>query len=167
MTLGKATGLVAGFIGAMALGVWVGPHVTNHDINATAPAVVSPAANAATTPAVRASSSRAESAIAREAATVPATAPALGDRLAPVLTRGTNMEMAAKGFANAETFATVAYASRNTEVPFVLLKHRVLNEHRTLADAIAMSNPDVDATHAVTVARAQARADVLSVDKAS
>ncbi len=167
MTLGKATGLVAGFIGAIALGVWVGPHVTNtnRDINATAPAVVSPAANATSTP--RASSSRAESAIAREAAAVPATAPALRDRLAPVLTQGTNMEMAAKGFTSGEAFATVAYASRNTQVPFVVLKHRVLNEHRTLADAIAMSNPGINAAHAVTVARAQARAEVLSVEKTS
>jgi hypothetical protein len=167
MTLGKATGLVAGFIGAMALGVWVGPHLTNRNINATAPAVVSPTANATTTSTPRASSSRAESAIAREAAAVPATAPALRDRLAPVLTQGTNMEMAAKGFTSGEAFATVAYASRNTQVPFVVLKHRVLNEHRTLADAIAMSNPDINAAHAVTVARAQARADVLSVEKTS
>jgi hypothetical protein len=61
----------------------------------------------------------------------------------------------------------VAYAARNTKVPFVLLKHRVLNEHRSLADAITMSNADVDAARAVTVARAQARADVLQVEKKS
>jgi hypothetical protein len=166
MRLGKATGLLAGFIGAVALGVWVGPHVTSRHVE-PGTATVASSTHKATAPAPRASASRTEAAIAREAAAVPATAPGLSDRLEPVLNQGTDMEKAAQGFDSAETFATVAYAARNTKVPFVLLKHRVLNEHRSLADAITMSNADVDAARAVTVARAQARADVLQVEKKS
>jgi hypothetical protein len=45
-------------------------------------------------------------------------------------------------------------------VPFVLLKHRVLNEGQTLAEAIHEAKPDLDAKAEVARARAAAEADL-------
>jgi hypothetical protein len=57
----------------------------------------------------------------------------------------------------------VAYASHNTGVPFVVLKHRVLDEGRTLTSAIRESQPAADATSEVQRARAEARSTILSI----
>jgi len=57
----------------------------------------------------------------------------------------------------------VAHAARNTKVPFMVLKHRVLNEGRTLADAIHELNPEVDAKAEVSRAAAAAKSDIASV----
>jgi hypothetical protein len=96
-------------------------------------------------------------------AAVSPTAPALHERLERVLADGTKLDLAADGFKSSEEFASVAYASRNTQVPFVLLKHRVLNEGRSLGEAITLSKPDLNAEREVALARAQARADLLAV----
>ena len=90
-------------------------------------------------------------------------APALQQRLKPVLNRGANMAMAADGFRSAEQFATVAHAARNTEVPFMVLKHRVLNEGKSLAQAIRESKPAIDAANEASQARAQARSDIAAI----
>lgn len=90
-------------------------------------------------------------------------APALQARLKPVLAAGTNAAIAAQGFTSAEHFATVAYLSRNTGIPFVLLKHRILTEGRTLTAAVTMSRPDVNAALEVSRARAEARSDVWAI----
>jgi hypothetical protein len=97
------------------------------------------------------------------AAALPASTPALHDRLKPVLNRGTKMEIAADGFASAEQFATVAYAARYTEVPFMVLKHRVLDEGKTLAAAIRESKPGVNAAAEVVRARQAARRDISTI----
>jgi hypothetical protein len=94
---------------------------------------------------------------------VPATQPDLQARLKPVLNRGTRMEMAAAGFRDAEQFATVAHAARNTGVPFAVLKHRVLEERQTLARAIRSSKPDLDAQREVVRARRAARDDIAAI----
>jgi hypothetical protein len=52
-------------------------------------------------------------------------------------------------------------------VPFILLKHRVLNEGQTLEEAIRASKPDVDARVEALKAKGMARADILSVRAAS
>jgi hypothetical protein len=70
------------------------------------------------------------------------------------------MDVAAEGFRSAEEFATVAYAARNTQVPFMILKHRVLNENRTLASAIQEAKPELDAKAEVERAQWQAKADI-------
>ena len=70
------------------------------------------------------------------------------------------MSLAAEGFRNAEQFAAVAHAARNTEIPFVLLKHRVLNEGKTLATAIRESQPTINAETEATRAVAEARSDL-------
>ena len=73
------------------------------------------------------------------------------------------MEIAAEGFTSAEQFATVAYAAHNTDVPFMVLKHRVLDEGKTLAAAIRESKPGINAAAEVVRARAEARRDVASL----
>ena len=70
------------------------------------------------------------------------------------------MTIAAEGFHSAEEFATVAHAAKNTDVPFMVLKHRVLTEGKSLAKAIRESKPDLDANAEVRRARAEARSDL-------
>ena len=91
------------------------------------------------------------------------TEPALHERLKPVLNRGANMAVAAEGFRSAEEFAAVAHAARNTDVPFMVLKHRVLNEGKSLAQAIRESKPAIDAANEASQARAQARSDIAAI----
>ena len=73
--------------------------------------------------------------------TIPVTAPELHARMKPVLARGTKINLAVEGFSDAEQFATIAHAARNTQVPFILLKHRVLTEHRSLAEPFGLRSP--------------------------
>lgn len=161
VTTAKTLGLTAAIAGAFALGVWTGPSVWNRDVRpadapvADAAAPSTPAVEKAPPPVLR-----------REAAArkLPASTPALHDRLAPVLNRGTKMEVAAEGFRSAEQFATVAHAAHNTKVPFVVLKHRVLEEGKTLSAAIREYKPDVDAAFEVRRAEIAARADVLALE---
>ena len=70
------------------------------------------------------------------------------------------MDVASEGFESAEQFATVAHASRNTDVPFMLLKHRVVDQGKSVEAAIKESKPELNASGAVSLARAQAREDV-------
>jgi hypothetical protein len=95
--------------------------------------------------------------------TIPVSAPELHARMKPVLARGTKLPLAVEGFASAEQFATLAHAARNTQVPFILLKHRVLIEGQTLEDAIRASNPDVDAKTEALKAMGEARGDMLAL----
>ncbi|HET7218404.1 MAG TPA: hypothetical protein VFJ02_10160 [Vicinamibacterales bacterium] len=89
--------------------------------------------------------------------------PQLRDRAQAVLNRGARLDVAAADFATAEEFLTVAHAARNTDVPFMVLKHRVLNEGRTLTDAIREYNPAVDAKSETARARTEARSDLADV----
>lgn len=163
MTLGKASLLVAGLAGSMAVGVWIAPHVTDRGAG-TATSADSMTLDAPSPAPVRSvEPSRAERATMTRIATVAPTAPALHDRLDGVLARGTDAEQAAEGFNDAEQFATLAYLARNTEVPFVLLKHRVLNEGKSMTSAVTMSKPDINAALEVNRARAEARADIWAI----
>jgi hypothetical protein len=76
------------------------------------------------------------------------------------------MKMASEGFRDAELFASVAHAAKNTEVPFVLLKHRVLREGMTLDRAIAELKPNVNAAIEAQRARAEARSDIAQLANA-
>jgi hypothetical protein len=91
---------------------------------------------------------------------VPASTPTLQKALKPLLSRGTNMDKAADGFDSGVQFAAVAHAAKNTSVPFVVLKHRVLNEKKTLAAAIHESKPALNAKREATKAWDQARTEV-------
>jgi hypothetical protein len=170
MTAGKASALVAGFIGSFALGVAIGPSITDRmsDRPQTHAVAIERSAHPVerTTPSARTarrSAHRAPSEKARAATTVPATEPRLQDRLKPVLNRGAKMEIAAAGFSSGEQFATVAHAARNTSVPFMVLKHHVLDEGRSLADAIHQYKPELNARAEVARARVAARSDLAGI----
>ena len=188
MTVGKASALAAGFVGALALGVAIGPTV--HDKlskTSTRDTAVSESTPAPTTPApaARATKRAVASAPAKEPASaknggasvseplvpkgppgsvqsvaVAVWEPDLRERVQSVLNKGTKLELAAEDFRTAEEFVTVAHAARNTSVPFMVLKHRVLNEGRTLSDAIREAKPDLDAKAEVARAREAAQADL-------
>jgi hypothetical protein len=182
MTVGKASALAAGFVGALALGVAIGPTV--HDklsktstrdtaVTESAPAPTPPAPAArASKRAVAAAPAKSERARASEplvpagppgsvsSVAVAVWEPELRERVQSVLNKGTKLELAAEDFRTTEEFVTVAHAARNTSVPFMVLKHRVLNEGRTLSDAIHEAKPDLDAKAEVARAREAAQADL-------
>jgi hypothetical protein len=161
VTTAKTLALTAGVAGAIALGVYAVPRIDMDRHNDSAP-VVTESRPAETAPAVKREAPRA----ARRAPAAPAVAvdaPELHARLKPVLNRGTKMTVAADGFSNAEQFATIAHAAKNTGVPFVVLKHRVLEEGKSLTAAIRESKPDLNAAAEVRKARAAAREDLSSI----
>jgi hypothetical protein len=186
---GKTTAATLGLVGGLALGVWIGSEMTSGRsasapepaaVTAQAPAVpavtprpakpkrVTRAARATTTPARAAAvEAPAPESSPRLVRTIPVSAPELHERMKPVLARGTKMPLAVEGFTSAEQFATLAHASKNTEVPFILLKHRVLTEGQSLEEAILASKPEVDAKAEVARARAAAKEDIASVASVS
>jgi hypothetical protein len=175
MTVGKASAFAAGFVGAIALGIAIGPTVqdrfadrpTQDSVVTEHAAADAPTAASAPAPTRRARPARAASAApsapAGSVVTVPVGMwePEFRDRAKAVLNPGARLELAAEDFSSAEEFMTVAHAARNTGVPFMVLKHRVLNERQTLADAIGESKPDADAKAEVARAREAARADLV------
>jgi hypothetical protein len=182
MTAGKATALTTAFLGVFALGVAVGPSVkTQFSRHSTSPqsvesptpvseplpakaetprASVKPRARMATVSPKAEVPNPVRSAPATAAASIPASEPQLQARLKPVLNRGARMDVASEGFRSAEQFATVAHAARNTNIPFMLLKHRVLDEGRSLEDAIRESKPEVNARAEVDRAKDAAKSDL-------
>lgn len=181
MKKGKTSAATLGLVGGLVLGAWIGSELTLSRATvapepaAAAKAVEEPAAKAAPAKAKRVkrvvrdtASSRAAVAPAPESTpklvmTIPVSAPELHARLKPVMARGTKLPLAVEGFTSAEQFAALAHAARNTQVPFVLLKHRVLTEGQSLEDAIRASRPDIDARVEALKAKGSARADILSV----
>ena len=178
---GKTSAATLGLVGGLALGVWIGSEMTSgREAVAPEPAAVTAQApeEAAVTPqpvkpkrvvrAARAEKPAAVEAPAPESApklvmTIPVSAPELHERMRPVLARGTKIPVAVEGFTSAEQFATLAHASKNTQVPFILLKHRVLSEGQSLEEAIRASKPDVDAKAEVEKARAAAKEDIAAL----
>lgn len=173
MKTGTTSAAVLGLIGGVALGVWIGAEMTSSRTVAEAPVAVE---QAVADPApVKAQPRRARVArAARPAATaspdapklvktIPVSAPELHDRMKPVLARGTKIPLAVEGFKDAEQFATIAHAARDTQVPFILLKHRVLAEGQSLEAAIRASKPEVDAAAEVKRARSKARHDIAAL----
>ena len=180
MRVGSKTALAAGVVGALALGMWAGNITVDRLINrepAPAAKVVStepgppapvsiPVRKAAARRKAPAVTLKAASAPVIETSSVAVTSPDLHDRLRPVLFKGTKIELAADGFRDGLQFATFAHAARNTMVPLVLLKHRVLNQGMTLAEAIHESKPDVDALAEAARAREMAKADIQALESA-
>ncbi|MEP6783075.1 MAG: hypothetical protein ABI983_05360 [Acidobacteriota bacterium] len=179
MTSGKTSAAVLGLVGGIVLGAWVGTELTmdreaavRAPVAATIPAVAEPAAQAKTTLVTRiaraASSGAAVNTPAPESApklvmTIPVSAPELHQRMKPVLARGTKLPLAVEGFMSAEQFATIAHAARNTQVPFILLKYRVLTEGQTLENALLASKPDLDAHMEAVRAREEAKSDIRAL----
>jgi hypothetical protein len=186
MKTGKTSAATLGLVGGLVLGAWIGSELTMSRTVAPEPSAVtteavqeSPAPTAAAEPkratrvtrvtrVARAASGDAVEAPMPESTprlvmTIPVSAPELHARIKPVLARGTKLTLAAEGFASAEQFATLAHAARNTQVPFILLKHRVLIEGQSLEEAIRASKPEIDARVEALRAKGEARADILSL----
>ena len=160
--------LFGGYACMYALGVWTGPYVMDEGRMATVAPVVSQAEqpDAAATERRSTTATRRPSRAATARAATPAiapSAPVLHEQLQPLLNKGADMSIAAEGFRTAEQFAAVAHAARNTGVPFMLLKHRVLNEGKTLGQAIRESKPEVSAEIEADRAVAEARSDLASL----
>jgi hypothetical protein len=186
MTFGKGAALGLGFAGAVALGVWIGPRITHRgapSANATASAIQVPAASidehqtarearraptpqrATTTPTTPTATTRTTStSSAALRRTVPAAAPALHELLKPLLKKGADMGVASQEFANAAQFAAAAHAARNTNVPFMVLKHRIVDEGKSLEDAIREFKPDLNAAAEAARARAEAKSDISALE---
>ena len=178
---GRTSAATLGLVGGLALGVWIGSEMTSgREAMAPEPAVVTtqaaeiPAAPQPDKPkrAMRVArvnrSAAAVDAPAPESApklvlTIPVSAPELHARMKPVLARGTKLPLAAEGFRDAEQFATLAHAAKNTQVPFILLKHRVITEGQSIEEAIRASKPEIDAKGEVARARAAARSDIAAL----
>jgi hypothetical protein len=185
MKTGKTSAAALGLVGGLALGAWIGTElISDREVAAPEPAAVTaqapveePTAAAPAKPRRVTRVARADAAPAVEAPapasapklvmTIPVSAPELHERLKPVLARGTKIPVAIEGFTDAHQFATLARAARNTQVPFILLKHRVLTEGQSLEDAIRASRPDLDARTEALRAQGEARADILSVTAVS
>ena len=179
MTGAKASVLAAGFVGAVALGVAIAPTVQDKwssTRNTPAPSAVATESAPAPAPATARTRPRATATSERSRDSGPAASnppgsvrsvhvavwnPEVRDRVQKVLNPGTRMELAAEDFATPVEFVTVAHAARNTSVPFMVLKHRVLNEGQTLAEAIHQAKPELDAKAEVARARAAAEADLV------
>ncbi len=98
--------------------------------------------------------------VARTTAVVLVT-PMLADKAKVLLSQGTDVDAALRGFKTPQQFLAVAYASKNLAVPFVLLKDKVLTRQMTLASAIeATSKYNVNGTLEAQRAESEARADL-------
>jgi hypothetical protein len=165
---GKIVMLTIGVAGVVAAGIVAAPRLVHQYNEAT----VATAAPAAETPATLEQPTAHRSAPPKVKATMTAPAKAtaikasdadLQARLKPVLNRGAHMDIAAKGFKSGEQFAAVAHAARNTQIPFMVLKHRVVDEHKTLAQAIRASRRDLNVKHEIARARQAARSDIATI----
>jgi hypothetical protein len=92
--------------------------------------------------------------------------PELERRLQSILNRGADIAIASDGFRDPEQFAEVAHAARNTNVPFMVLRHAVVDQRQSLTAAIHTFKPDVDASAQAELARGQAKADIASAQVA-
>jgi hypothetical protein len=159
MTFTRSSLMHLGVVGAFALGLAVGPLVGASRVAPvvveTPPPAVVPAADAVASIPARTAAPRLER--------VPTASAVPVQYARTLLSRGTDVRKASEGFANAYQFMTVAHAARNTEIPFVVLKHRVLVEREALATAIASLKPGLDVSAEVTRARAAARADLARI----
>jgi len=180
MNTSKTSAATLGLVGGVVLGAWIGSELMTSRANAPEPPAVtteavqvSPAAAPApmratrVTRVARTASGAAKAPMLdstpRLVMTIPVSAPELHARMRPVLARGTKLPLAVEGFTSAEQFATIAHASRNTQVPFILLKHRVLVEGQSLEEAISASKPEIDARSEVQRARQEAKADIAAL----
>jgi hypothetical protein len=178
MTVGKTGLLTAGLVAVFALGVMTGPTIRDTWSNRNTPeaTVAAPAVetNAPAPvraerpkPRAKASSTRADEVVATKTAsdtirTIPISLwePEMRDRVKAVLNPGSRLEIAAEDFDSSEQFVTVAHAAHNTNVPFMVLKDRVINRGQSLAEAIREFKPELDAKAEVIRARAAARSDL-------
>lgn len=158
----KTSMMALGMAGAFALGLAVGPQL---DANRIAPRVVAATA-APTAPPLAAASTAARTTAPRLERVLAATAKPVQQHVKGLLNAGSDPQLAAQGFSNARELMTVAYAARNTDIPFLLLKHRVLDERMSLARAIRASKPALNEMAEANRARAEAKANLARISSA-
>lgn len=165
MTFEKTIVAALALVMAFVLGVWAGPYLSDKPVKRIEQAAVDAkdtAVAVATKGSVRAEK---ETPQGRKApiAKLSASEPELQKQLKPIMNRGTDMEIAAQGFRDADQFATLAHAAHNTEIPFVVLKHRVLEVGKSLAAAIEEYKPQLNGAAEARRAREAARKDLAQV----
>jgi hypothetical protein len=168
MTFGRWLTFAVCLVAAMAVGIWISPYVRGYQSAAVEQTGGESAQSSESPQSAKQTAQSRRSARSRTADTATATnislsAPELHAQLKPLLNKGANMNVAAQDFRDAEQFAAVAHAARNTEIPFMVLKHRVVSERKPLATAIREFKPDVDAAAQAKRAQAEARADMAAL----
>lgn len=154
--------VILGMVGAFALGLTVGPQLDANRRTTPTPGPVAVAETAA--PDVATVAPRpALAATPRLERVLPASAEPVQAEVKLLLNRGADVRTAAKGFQNAHQLMTVAYAARNTDIPFILLKHRVITERKSLAVAIRELKPELNELAEVNRARAEAKANLARI----
>lgn len=78
----------------------------------------------------------------------------------PLLQKGTDLAMASEGFTSSATFVATAHAAKNLDVPFVLLKDRVVAQRMSLEAAIRDLKPGADAKAEAARAISEARSEI-------
>jgi len=179
MTYGNGLALALGFVGATAIGVAIGPYVIDHPAAARhwSPAVVQQAEQPADSAKPAAAGTRAArksntttagrgNMAAAAAASMTTASPDLHAKLRPlfVFAGEPDMTRVSAGFHDAEQFAAVAHAARNTDIPFALLRHRVIEKNKSLEAAIRELKPDVNAAIETERAVAEARSDIAAIE---
>jgi hypothetical protein len=158
MSFTNASLVSIGLVGAVALGLSFGP-----SSGASGAAPMDPVVSAATAPApeVKVEAPLPSRPYPPRLERVPtASAKPVQEHVKGLLNRGADVRKAAEGFPNALQLMTVAHAARNTDIPFMVLKHRVLTEGKPLAAAIAELKPELNEVAEANRARAEARADL-------
>jgi len=78
----------------------------------------------------------------------------------PLLQPGTDLLTASEGFPSRESFLATAYAAKNLDIPFVILKDRVVAGRQPLVAAITEAKPEVDAKAEAARAISAARSEI-------
>jgi hypothetical protein len=184
MSFAKGSALVLGFVAAVGLGVWIGPHITHRgaavvDATASSQSPVGsfdkeltartvtrmPASDRGTAKQRKAAeTTAARRSVGATPRAISVIALALHERLKPLLNKGANMDLASEDFGDAEQFAAVAHAARNTEIPFMALKHRVVYEAQSLTAAIQELKPDLNGAVEAQRAYMQAKSDISALE---
>jgi hypothetical protein len=160
MTFTRASLSYLAVVGAFALGLAVGPFVDANRGAMTVAAETPRPAPAVETPPAAPTPAPARSAAPRLERVPTASAAQVQRQVKALLNHGADVRKASEGFQNGYQFMTVAYAARNTDIPFMVLKHRVVTEGQPLAAAIAEFKPELDGVAEANRARAEARADL-------
>ncbi len=174
MTFRRAAAWLTSLLAVFALGIFVSPYVTNRVGNSPADSTSVRGVADQPTASPEVSHQRPTVTLVR---VPPATralnrkgvmsfTPELEERLQSILNRGADIAVASDGFRDPEQFAEVAHAARNTNVPFMVLRHAVVDQRQSLTAAIHTFKPDTDAAAQADLARAQARADIASAQLA-
>jgi len=161
MTLGRASVFALSLVAAVGVGFWVGQSYSTGNAGSEGGDV---AAGTVTAQPIERSTAAAEEARLPDLA---ANDPALLAQVQPLLNKGADPGVVSSGFSDAEQFAVVAHAARNTGTPFMVLKHNVLENGMSVPDAIEAARPELDGTIEADLARAQARRDIARVTSAT